>query len=89
MAKLHQQFSGIRGSTDVLTFHHGEIIVSAGMASRRADEFGSTIREEIELYLLHGLLHLAGYDDRTGKMRSTMGRLQGKILLELRGQMRQ
>ncbi len=41
MAKLHQRFSGIAGPTDVLTFHHGEIVISAETARRQARAFGS------------------------------------------------
>ena len=59
---LHQEFCGLAGPTDVLTFRHGEIVISAETAARQAKMFRSSLAGEIRLYLLHGLLHLAGYD---------------------------
>ncbi len=63
MAALHKEFCGLAGPTDVLTFRHGEIVISAETAVRQARMFHSNLACEIQLYLLHGLLHLAGFDD--------------------------
>jgi probable rRNA maturation factor len=79
MAQLHAQFSGLSGATDVLTFHHGEIAISAETAWRQAHEFRSTTERELRLYILHGLLHLCGYDDRSTKQRTIMQNMQDKI----------
>ena len=80
MARLHQQFSGLSGPTDVLTFHHGEIIISAETAARQARAFGSSTERELRLYIVHGLLHLCGYDDRNAQARARMERLQREVL---------
>jgi probable rRNA maturation factor len=80
MAALHKEFCGLPGPTDVLTFQHGEIVISAETAARQARIFRSNLTAEIQLYLLHGLLHLAGFDDVTAYQQKRMQRLQNKLL---------
>jgi len=83
MAALHKEFCGFAGPTDVLTFQHGEIVISAETAARQARIFHSNLIAEIQLYLLHGLLHLAGFDDVTAHQQKRMQRLQNKLLATL------
>jgi probable rRNA maturation factor len=77
MSKLHRQFLHITGPTDVLTFEieksskgrvvAGEIIVCLTEARRQARQRKIPVSHELLLYAVHGLLHLAGYDDvKTG-----------------------
>ncbi len=80
MSQLHQQFLGETGSTDVLTFQHGEIFISAETAKRHAHIFGNSLMRELQRYIVHGLLHLHGFDDRTRAQARKMRRMQGKIL---------
>ena len=80
MRQLHERFCGVRSPTDVLTFQHGEIVISAQTAARQAREFRSTLEREIRLYLLHGLLHLCGYDDNNPRNRAIMQRVQRRLL---------
>jgi probable rRNA maturation factor len=80
MAALHKEFCGLGGATDVLTFQHGEIVISAETAARQARIFHSNLTAEVQLYLLHGLLHLAGFDDVTAQQQKRMQRLQNKLL---------
>lgn len=80
MAALHKKFCGRASPTDVLTFQHGEIIISAATAARQARIFHSSLIAEIRLYLLHGLLHLAGFDDVGAEEGRQMHRLQKKLL---------
>jgi probable rRNA maturation factor len=80
IAALHKEFCGLAGPTDVLTFQHGEIVISAETATRQARIFHSNPMAEIQLYLLHGLLHLAGFDDVTARQQKRMQRLQKKLL---------
>ena len=80
MATLHQEFCGLAGPTDVLTFRHGEIVISVETAARQARMFHSNLVCEIQLYLLHGLLHLAGFDDAVPDARKRMHQLQKKLL---------
>ncbi|MCH2181688.1 MAG: rRNA maturation RNase YbeY [Mariniblastus sp.] len=69
-------------ATDVLSFPFerdidarrlsGEVIASADTASRVAAELGSTPQDELLLYVIHGLLHLIGYDDKREDDRQVM-----------------
>ena len=70
LAKLHGEFLADRSKTDVITFEGdlqagmaGEICVSADAAATYARKHGQDFSRELTLYLVHGWLHLAGYDD--------------------------
>jgi len=80
MASLHRRFLNQSGSTDVLTFQHGEIFVSAETARRQARAFGNSLVRELRLYIVHGLLHLHGLDDRSESDARRMKAVQEKIL---------
>jgi len=58
----------------------GEIIVSVALARSRAAELGETFSRELSLYLVHGWLHLAGYDDRKESDRAKMREAEQKAL---------
>jgi probable rRNA maturation factor len=80
MSRLHREFLGKSGPTDVLTFQHGEIFISVETAKRHARVFGNSLTRELELYILHGLLHLHEFDDRTQQGALKMEKMQAKIL---------
>lgn len=80
MALLHRRFLGQSGPTDVLTFQHGEIFISVETARRHARAFGNSLTRELELYIIHGLLHLHGLDDQTPGEARKMRAAQEKIL---------
>jgi probable rRNA maturation factor len=58
----------------------GEIVISVEMAQQCGPAFGSSAADELALYLVHGLLHLCHYDDRTTLERRRMRRREGEIL---------
>jgi len=79
IAQVHADFMGDPTPTDVITFSAdeamesaGEIIVSVDHARSRAEELGEPFSRELSLYLVHGWLHLAGYDDRNEADRAEM-----------------
>ena len=80
MALLHRKFLGLSGPTDVLTFQHGEIFISAETARRHTRAFGNSLMRELKLYIVHGLLHLHGFDDQTPAEARRMKTAQAKIL---------
>jgi probable rRNA maturation factor len=80
MSRLHRQFLGQTGPTDVLTFQHGEIFISVGTAAGHARMFGNPLARELQLYIVHGLLHLHGFDDQTKSSARRMEKMQAKIL---------
>jgi len=80
MTLLHRKFLGQSGPTDVLTFQHGEIFISVDTARRHACEFGDSLPRELKLYIVHGLLHLHGFDDQTPSEARKMKAAQERIL---------
>ncbi len=80
IARIHGDFMDDPTPTDVITFHHGEIIISLETASRQASEHGATYANEVALYIIHGLLHLAGWEDTEPQLRAEMHALQSRIL---------
>jgi probable rRNA maturation factor len=79
MSELHRRFMGISGPTDVITFQHGEIFISTETAKRQARMHGSSLVNELRLYLVHGLLHLHGFDDQSPSGKRLMELVQTKI----------
>ena len=79
IARVHVEFMDVPGATDVITFDHGEIVVSADTARAQAAEHGHGVVGELALYIIHGLLHLNGYDDIAPRDRAKMHRVQDRI----------
>ncbi|HYG74948.1 MAG TPA: rRNA maturation RNase YbeY [Planctomycetota bacterium] len=92
ISKLNQQHMKHAGPTDVLSFplgeidpereafHLGEIIVSLDTARREAAERKLPESEELNRYIVHGFLHLLGYDDDTAARRKAMFKVQEAAL---------
>jgi len=84
---LNKTFRGIDKPTDVLSFpaeeknELGDIAISVETARRQAKENGLTLTGEIAQLILHGLLHLSGYDHETdnGQMNREELRLRKKL----------
>jgi probable rRNA maturation factor len=78
MQKLNREYRGKDEPTDVLTFPSlsprvlGDIAISVEIAAANAAELGHSTEAEVKVLILHGLLHLAGYDHETddGEMRA-------------------
>lgn len=81
--RVHRDFMGIDGATDVITFHHGEIVIGAEVAQHQAQEYEEPLFREILRYFIHGLLHLAGHEDEKAEERATMEAAQEKIVERL------
>lgn len=90
MKRLNESYYGGEGVTDVLAFPAeglseahgslGEILVYYPRAKRQAQARGASTRSEVELLVVHGLLHLLGYDHDTPRKKAHMFRLQEHIL---------
>jgi probable rRNA maturation factor len=80
IARVHKDFMDIPGATDVITFDHGEIIISTETAHANAPLYHRTLNQELALYLIHGLLHLNGFEDKEPEDAKKMHRLQEEIL---------
>ena len=94
MARMNEQFLQHQGSTDVLTFDlreelvgedlddlcGGEIYVCPQVAMEFAKQFGTTPSYELVLYLIHGMLHLAGEDDLEEDARRSMRQAEKRVM---------
>ena len=83
IADVHVRFMDVEGATDVITFDHGEIHISVETAISQSAEFGNFFEKELALYMIHGLLHLAGHEDTSDDGRAQMNHLQQSILDQL------
>ena len=85
--ELNRQFRGIDKATDVLSFpadepnNLGDVAVSVETAATQAKENGLSFNDEIAQLILHGLLHLSGYDHENdnGEMNRLEMRLRRKL----------
>jgi probable rRNA maturation factor len=85
--KLNQQFRGVDKATDVLSFpadepdNLGDVAISVDTAAKQAKENDLQFDNEIAQLILHGLLHLSGYDHETdnGEMNRLELRLRKKL----------
>jgi len=91
LARLHARFLSDPSETDVITFPGdpalgtaGEICISAQAAARFARRKKRDFSGELTLYLVHGWLHLAGYDDRKPKDKRAMRRAEARAMRFLR-----
>ncbi len=82
IAGIHLGFMSMDGPTDVITFQHGEIIISVETAERQAERFSTNFDRELRLYFVHGLLHLGGLDDLTEDGFKSMADAQEQIVAE-------
>lgn len=77
IAELNEKYRGKSGPTDVLSFECddlcaavdpdepvtlGDVVIAPDVARENAEELGHTVEEELNLLLVHGVLHLLGYD---------------------------
>jgi probable rRNA maturation factor len=93
MARLNEQFLRHAGSTDVITFNYaedaalgqwcGEIFVSVEDAVACAPRFRATWQLELARYLVHGVLHLLGFDDLRPAARREMKSEENRVLKKL------
>ena len=86
-SQLHGQFLNDFRPTDVITFPAdpendlvGEICVSVDQAIEFSDNEKLTFDQELSLYLIHGLLHLVGFDDKNANDRKIMKREEANAL---------
>jgi probable rRNA maturation factor len=94
MRELNRRWRGKRGTTDVLSFPAGQdefeqaegvslgdVVISVEQAARQAGEQGLTFENEVEQLILHGLLHLRGYDHEadSGEMNALELRLRRRL----------
>lgn len=93
--KLNAKYRGMDKPTDVLSFENqyidpengelflGDIIIALETASTQAALNGNSLQHELEMLLVHGVLHLTGYDHTDRQDRELMSKTQDTILKAL------
>ena len=89
MTRVNESFLGHEGSTDVITFDNrepdgttqlaGELFISVPDAIDYASQFRTTWEAEVVRYVVHGILHLRGYDDLKPELRRVMKREENRL----------
>lgn len=91
LQRLHREFMGLDSPTDIMTFPDhdpdadppafgGQICISVERAAEQAPEFGQSVSDEIQYLVLHGVLHLCGWNDSTDPERDRMLNRQSQLL---------
>jgi len=94
MARLNEQYRGIAAATDVLSFGCddpcptpgdepitlGDVVIAPAVAERQAAELGHSVEHELDVLLVHGILHLLGYDHEDDADASVMSAREAAIL---------
>ena len=91
---LNRRFLKRNHVTDVLAFDYrekgkqtrrleGEMIISTDTAVRQARKFGTDVKQELVLYIIHGILHLLGYDDHSSKDIKKMRKKEQEIIKKI------
>ncbi|MGQ9631248.1 MAG: rRNA maturation RNase YbeY [bacterium] len=90
---LNRRYRGVDRPTDVLAFAMGEcrsaapddilgdVVISVDTAQRQAEELGHSLERELEILLIHGILHLLGYDHDAdgGEMAEREAKILGQV----------
>lgn len=91
-SRINRRYLGHRGRTDVISFPlgegrtvEGEIYVNLDRARSQAREYGVRFDEEVARLVVHGALHLFGYDDRTAPLARAMKRKEDRYVGLLAG----
>lgn len=98
MAEMNQRWRGRSGPTDVLSFsllegehaeHRGgllgDVVIDLQQAARQAPELGRGLDDELGRLLIHGTLHLLGYDHEEPEEAAEMERREGELWAKIRG----
>jgi rRNA maturation RNase YbeY len=85
---INNSYLGHNYSTDIITFNYsgenytldGEIFISLDDASYYADKYKVELSSEVVRLVIHGLLHLLGYDDKEQMDKRVMKRMENKLV---------
>ncbi len=88
IGRLHGVFMDDPSPTDIITFPYdpddgeqgGDIVISVDTAARNAEEHGWPVVQELRFLVLHGLLHVLGWDDATDDARAAMLARQHELM---------
>ncbi|MEW6508365.1 MAG: rRNA maturation RNase YbeY [Bacteroidota bacterium] len=93
ITELNKKYLNHNYATDIISFNYsfesnnldGEILICSEIAYDNAKRLKTTYEQEIRRLIIHGLLHLVGFDDGTDLQRKLMRSKENKILAKLKG----
>ena len=92
---MNQTYAGLDEPTDVLSFpsdftdpesgipNYGDVIIAVPVARRNADKQGHALENELAILVVHGVLHLLGFDHGDEEEKATMWGIQSTVLTKL------
>jgi len=89
LRRLNRKFMGHDAATDVLSFpaeepgYFGDLAISVTRAAAQAKAGGHSLQAEVQLLVVHGILHLLGHDHATPAQQACMWQAQAEILRQL------
>ena len=83
ITEIHKTFLNNPTPTDVITFQHGELIISIETAQNQGLLYEQSLENEVFRYVVHGWLHLAGFQDKNVACREEMMKIQESIINEI------
>ena len=95
LKKLNRNYLGVDAATDVLSFpaseadpetgtrYLGDILISIPRADQQARSAGHSLESEVQLLVIHGVLHLLGYDHADAEEKANMWKVQAEVLKSL------
>jgi len=86
--KINEKYLHHKGSTDIITFNYseetfnldGECYICIPVANENADKFGVSLQNELLRLVIHGVLHLLGYDDIDSMDKKVMKKEENKLV---------
>jgi probable rRNA maturation factor len=95
LQEMNQRYRGLNKTTDVLAFeadftdpdlesrYLGDVVISYQQARKQAEARGHLVEQELQLLIVHGVLHLLGFDHDTASRKEEMWSLQSRVMNEL------
>lgn len=91
LLNINKQYLSHHYLTDIITFNyvqentiHGDIFISIETVKNNSSRFGVTFNDEVHRVMIHGILHLIGYDDQTDEQKSEMRKKENEYLDRLK-----
>jgi probable rRNA maturation factor len=93
MRELNREWREIDRSTDVLSFPQGggpdftllgDIVISIDTAKRHSIKYGNTLHDEIKKLIVHGTLHLLGYDHKKKRDKEVMREKESRLMFSIK-----
>jgi len=91
LLNINKQYLSHNYFTDIITFNyvqentiHGDIFISIETVKNNSSRFGVTLDDEVHRVMIHGILHLIGYDDETDEQKSEMRKKENEYLDRLK-----